>query len=129
MSCMDDVSFACIDEAEDNAFDAWNNLLRKYEPATGAQLIQTKREFHGSTLKQSQDPDEWMVELERKRNLLKKNFKSPIDDEYFIIHVVNNLTDQYEDLVVNFTRQMDSKVEPLTVISMKNQIQEKYNRF
>ena len=64
MSCMDDVSFACIDEAEDNSFDAWNNLLRKYEPATGAQRIQTKREFHGSTLNKSQDPDEWMVELE-----------------------------------------------------------------
>ena len=50
-----------------------------------------KREFSNSSLRTGMDPDTWLVEVDAMRKCLERNFGSPMTDEDFIIHIVENL--------------------------------------
>mgnify|MGYP003321380248 CR=1 FL=1 len=65
--------------------------MKKFQLSTTGSRVQYKNEFHNSRLSTvSNDPDEWIAELERIRKLIKAT-GSEITDEDLIIHIMNNL--------------------------------------
>jgi hypothetical protein len=104
MSCDKEVSFGIVDEAvtedlpDGDLKKAWDNLNNKYQPKTKAALTKLKSEFHKTVLGNRQDPDEWISDLERKRWRLKE-MKAPVNDVNFLIHLITNLTEEYDMIV------------------------------
>ena len=72
-------------------------------------------QFTSSRLKKNnQDPDSWISELELMRIRLKK-MGSNIDVEYLMMHIMNNLSSEYNGLMVNLDDKLDSALDPLTI--------------
>ena len=62
------VETATKDIADGNAREAWQKLSDKYQPDRAPNRVELKREFTNLKLKDaSQDPDEWITELEELR--------------------------------------------------------------
>jgi hypothetical protein len=104
MSCNKEVSFGIVDEAvtedlpDGDLKKAWDNLNNKYQPKTKAALTELKSEFHETVLGNGQDPYEWISDLEHKRWRLNE-MKAPVSDVDFLIHLITNLTEEYNMIV------------------------------
>ena len=103
-SMFDDVSFSIVDEArtedlpEGDLYLAWSGLKEVFEPSTPASKILLKKQFYESKLQDpSRDPDEWITELGLLRQQLKV-LQVIIDDDDFVIQIVNNLPKEYDSL-------------------------------
>jgi gag-polypeptide of LTR copia-type len=104
-SMFDDVSFSIVDESrtdelpEGDVFLAWSGLKEVFEPSTAASKILLKKQFYESKLHDStRDPDEWITELALLRQQLKL-LKVIIEDDDFVIQIINNLPKEYDSLV------------------------------
>ena len=75
---------------------AWDRLLTKYSPKTAPSLLKLKKNFAKSQLESvNKHPDEWMTELESLQNEIDKiSVSTKMSDEDFMIHVLNNLTEE-----------------------------------
>ena len=97
LAMTEDLSFGLVDEAvgsiylEGDERSAWGRLMQRYESQTNASRVKLMGQFTSSRLrKNNQDPDPWISELELMRIRLKK-MGSVIDDEYVMMHIMNNL--------------------------------------
>ena len=72
--------------------------MAKYSPKTAPSLLKLKKNFANSQLESvDKHPDEWMTELESLRNEIDKiSVSTKMSDEDFMIHVLNNLTEDYD---------------------------------
>ena len=134
MACEDEVSFGAVDEAltkdlpKGDARQAWLNLQAKYESTTAASKKQLKKEFHTSSLNDvTKDPDEWITNLERMRIRLKA-MKHEISDEDLMIHVLNNLPEEYDNLVEDLEDRIEASNDPLTIKTLRERLRMKYER-
>ena len=132
LSCEEEVCFGAVDEAitedlpDGDAKLAWDNLKARYESTTGASKIQLKKEFSDSRLEDVEtDPDEWIADLERIRQRL-KTMEAPITDTDFMVHILNNLTVEYENLVESMEVELEDTVNPLTVKILRERLRSKY---
>ena len=83
-----------------------------------------KLEFAQSKLTDwTKDPDKWLDELEAIRADLDL-MGSPINDEDFKIHVLNNLPKEYESTV----EKLIPDIEILDVNDLREELQSKYQR-
>ena len=57
--------------------------------------VKTERLFRQSSLTRNEDPDAWITTLEELRMKL-EDMGSIMTDDQFMIHVLNNLTTDYE---------------------------------
>ena len=75
----------------------WDRLVAKYSPKTAPLLLKAKKNFANSQLESVEtNPGEWMTELESLRNEIDKtSISTKMSDEDFMIHVLNNLTEEY----------------------------------
>ncbi len=96
---------------------AWTSLKRRYQIETAAGKMELKQKFANSKLRRGQDPDEWLLELELLRIRL-ANMGSLIADEDFITHVINNLTQDYSELVTS----LEGALEELRIGVLKERI-------
>ena len=134
LSCKDEISFGAVDEAtttslpDGDAYQAWMNLKARFEAETPATKIQLKKEFGDSKLEDSTtDPDEWIADLERIRQRL-KSLKSEISDEDLMIHILNNLPEEYENMVETMEVEMEDKMNPLKLKTLRERLRAKYQR-
>jgi len=75
---------------------AWTRLQDKYAPKVTPRKLELRREFQMCKLKNSdQDPKAWITHLEGFRMKLKE-CGATMTDEDLMVHVLNNLTDDYE---------------------------------
>ena len=102
---MDVISFSAVNEAvtddllDGNAMLAWKNLVVKYKSKINATKMQLKQEFAQSSLdKTKKYPDEWITVLKCLQQRL-KTMRHIISDEDLIMHILNNLPDEYKSLV------------------------------
>ena len=72
-------------------------------------MVLLKKEFNKCSLKKNQDPFDWIAELERIRTRL-RSLRSEIDDTDLIIHILNNLTPEYDNVVENIENRMFAKI-------------------
>ena len=134
LAMTEDVSFGLVDEAtsttypEGDARTAWGKLMQRYESQTNASRVKLMGQFTSSKLrKNTQDPDPWISELELMRIRLKK-MGSDIDDEYLMMHVMNNLPSAYDGLIENLEDRLDSTFDPLTMTVLRDKVSEKYEK-
>ena len=93
----------------------WQKLSDKYQPDRALNRVELKQEFTNSKLKDaSQDPDKWITELEELRADLAR-MKSNISDEDFLIHILNNLPEEYDMEVKILESKLSSTTDPLTL--------------
>ena len=134
LACTGEIGFSIVDEAvtndlpEGDARLAWTNLEKKFQPSSSANKVQLRREFNSSKLNSwKKDPDSWISKLEIKRKRLKK-MGNDISDEDFIIHVLNNLPLEYDNVVEALERKLDDLVNPLTIIELRDELTLKFAR-
>ena len=134
LSCEEEVSFGAVDEAittsfpDGDAHQAWTNLKARYESDTPATKILLKKEFSGSALEDANtDPDEWIADLERIRQRL-KTLKSEITDEDLIIHILNNLPEEYENMVEAMEIELEDRSNPLKLKTVRERLRSKFQR-
>ena len=86
------------DFPEGNCKVAWDRLASKYAPHTASSLLMLKSKFHNSKLDSTdKDPDEWILHLEGLQIWMNKfGQKGSVSDEDFMIHVLNNLPEEYD---------------------------------
>jgi len=75
----------------------------------------------------SKDPETWISKLEVIRKRLKK-MGNEISNDDMMIHIMNNLPQEYDTVVEAMERKLDDLVDPLTLRNLKNEILLKYNR-
>jgi gag-polypeptide of LTR copia-type len=86
------------DYPDGTAAASWRRLKAKYMPDTAPTITRLHQAFYSSKLQQGYDPDIWMTKLEFIRLQLEK-LDYTITDEQFMVHIINNLTKDYETLV------------------------------
>ena len=85
-------------------------------------------QFTSSRLKKElQDHNPWITELELMRMRLKK-IGSNLNDEYLMMHIMNNLPSAYDGLMENLEDKLDCAIEPLTLSVLRDKISEKMRR-
>ena len=134
LAMTEDVSFGLVDEAtsttypEGDAWIAWGKLMQRYESQTNASRVKLMGQFTSSKLKKNtQDPDPWISELELMRIRLKK-MGSNINDEYLMMHIMNNLPSAYDGLIENLEDMLDSTSDPLPMSILRDKVSEKYEK-
>jgi gag-polypeptide of LTR copia-type len=97
---------------------AWSKWKTRFEPQTGATLTQLKREFTSSKLQKGESPDDWIEKLESIWTTIEQILGKPhIDDTDMMLHILNNLPEEYETVVDPVTKELSNKA--LTLESLQ----------
>jgi hypothetical protein len=87
---------------------AWDNLIAKFEPRTKSSLIQLKKQFLDNKLRDlNQDPDQWIQSLESMQRKL-QILGHKISEMDMIIHILQNLTKEYDTTVEILENDLDN---------------------
>jgi len=102
---------------------AWKRLKDKYAPTLTSKKLELQREFQVSHLKNSnQDPEVWITYLEGLRMKL-KDLSSMMTDEDIIVHILNNLTDNYKVQLSKLEEKLGSMTNPLMIDDVRAELQ------
>jgi hypothetical protein len=131
----DDISFCIVDEAKTDILPdgdlhmAWKGLLDMFEPSTPSSRLALKKQFQNSQLTSaSLDPDIWITELELLRKRLKA-LKVTIDDEDFVMQIINNLPMEYDSLVEAIEEDMNKELtDQITVKRVRERLRARFRR-
>jgi len=94
---------------------AWKRLKEKYAPKLAPRKLELRRAFQISKLKNSnQDPKTWIMYLEGLRMKL-TDLGSTMTDEDVIVHILNNLTDNYKVQLSKLEEKLGSTMTMLTI--------------
>ena len=83
--------------------------------------------FSQSVLKKKGDPDAWITQLEEMRMQLEE-MSSTMSDDQFLIHILNNLTGDYELQVALLEKRIGNTSNPLTVDELREELNLKFER-
>ena len=76
-----------------------------------------KREFTQSKLQKGESPDKWIERLETIRNTIEQILgKQHIDNTDMMLHIINNLPNEYEIIIDQGTKELSN--ETLTLESL-----------
>jgi hypothetical protein len=115
------------DYPDGNAAIAWQGLKRKYAPTTAPTLTRLSKVFYGAKLKKKVDPEVFITYLEDVRTRLEA-MNSTMTDEQFIVHVLNNLTSDYDNQVENLEKRIGSDKDPLTIEEVRDDMSLRYEQ-
>ena len=128
------ISFGLVDESksaicpEGDAAKAWGKLMKRFESKTSASKVKLMGQLHASKLtKKSKDPEVWISELELLRSRLAE-MGTTVDDEFLILHILNNLPSEYDNVVENLEERVDSVLNPLGIEDIRQKLSEKYEK-
>ena len=132
MACDDDVCFDLVENSRTEELPdgdstlTWVELRAKFEPSTTMSLIALKKEFTLCCLTDSSlEPDIWIRELERIRRRL-ASLGHLISEVDLTIHILNNLPEDYENLIENLESEIDAG--KLDLDKLKSRLRAKYRR-
>ena len=115
------------DYPDGNAASAWEKLKNKYEPVSAPSMVKLDKQFRELTLKKGQDPEVWITELEDIRVRL-DDMGSSIPENQFMIHVLNNLTADYDLQLALLEKRIGYKERPLTVDEIRAELSLRFER-
>jgi hypothetical protein len=78
-------------------------------------------------LKKGQDPNIWITELEYYRMRLEE-LGSSISDNQFILHILNNMTEDYDLQVAMMEKRVTDKSNPLTIDEIRDDLNLRFER-
>ena len=100
-----------------DAFKGFKALRDYYNNKSVASVQSLMSQYHGSTMKPNQDPAEYIYELENLRaKIIDVDSKRAIDDESFILRLLNMLPPAYTSIVEDVERDL-SKLETVTIVN------------
>ena len=115
-----------VELPDGSAAQAWKNLCSKYSPNTVAEKIRLKKELQQLKLESSsEDPDVWLTKLEFIRMQLIK-FKAAVSDDDLIMHVLNNLPSDYNQLIVTMEYMLNKN--ELNINNMREMLNLAFSR-
>jgi hypothetical protein len=109
---------------------AFLRLKKKYEPSTTLQLMQLTRVFHSKTLQSTQDLDILITDLEALKVQMEE-LDHKISDKSLILHILNNLSPEYEMEIKMLEHQMQRLKEEgkeLSIDEVRNKLNVKFER-
>jgi hypothetical protein len=115
------------DYEDGNIEVAFKNLRRKYALQNAPSLAKLHKSFYGASLKKNIDPDVFITYLEDIRSRM-EDMKSQMTDDQFILHVVNNLTDDYMNQVKSLERRIGAPTNPTDIEDVREELNLKFER-
>jgi hypothetical protein len=115
------------DYPDGNGAIAWERLKNKYEPVSAPSMVKLEKQFRELSLKIGQDPEVWITELEDLRVKL-ENMGSCITKNQFMIHILNNLTSDYDLQLALMERRVGDADKPLTVEEVRGELNLRFER-
>jgi hypothetical protein len=115
------------DYADGNALVAWKGLKRKYSPTTAPSLAKLHKQFYRARLKKKVDPDVFITYLEDIRTRMEE-MGSKMTDEQFMLHVMNNLSSDYENQVNKVEDRVGNKTNPLDIEELRDELCLRFER-
>jgi hypothetical protein len=115
------------DYADGNANMAWERLKNKFEPSSAPSLVKLEKQFRKCSLQKGQDPDIWITELEDYRMRLEE-LGSRISDNQFILHTLNNMTEDYDLQLAMMEKRVTDKSNPLTIDKIRDYLKLGFER-
>jgi gag-polypeptide of LTR copia-type len=109
------------DHPDGNAGIALDKLKNKYEPMSAPSMVKLDNQFRDSALKKGEDPKVWITQLKDICVRL-KDMGSGISERQFMIHVLNNLTSDYDLQVALLERRIGDVEQPLTVSEIRAEL-------
>ena len=79
--------YKCMVNTERNAATAWERLKNKYEPISAPSMVKLEKHFRGLPLKNGQNPEVWITELEDLCVQL-EYMSSSISENQCMVHVL-----------------------------------------
>jgi gag-polypeptide of LTR copia-type len=111
--------------------DAYKGItaLRDYYNNKSVATVQSLlSQYHGSVMKANQDPAEFIYELENLRaKIVDVDSKRAIDDESFILRLLNTLPAAYTSIVEDIERDLNKK-EQVTIPQIRDLLHLKWQR-
>jgi gag-polypeptide of LTR copia-type len=102
-------------------------VKNKYEPISAPSVVKLEKQFRELSLKKGEDPEVWITELEDLRVRLEA-MDSSISENQFMIHILNNLTSDYELQLVMMERRVGDIEKPLIVEEIRGELSLRYER-
>jgi hypothetical protein len=109
------------DYPDGNVGVAMEALKRKYAPKTAPSLSKLHKVFYSAKLKSKTDPDVFITHLEDIRGRMSE-MKSSMTDDQFILHVMNNLTKDYEMQILKMEDKIGNESNPLTIEDLRDEL-------
>jgi hypothetical protein len=106
---------------------ARKRLKNKHEPVSAPSMVKLEKQFREHSLKESQDPEIWITELEDLCFKL-ENMGSFMTENQFMIHVLNNLTSDYDLQLALMERRVGDADEPITIEEIRGELNLKFER-
>jgi hypothetical protein len=106
---------------------AWERLKNKFEPSSVPSLIKLEKQFRQCSLKKGKDPDIWITELEDYRMRLEE-LGSSIYDNQFILHILNNMTEDYDLQLAMMEKRVTDKYNPSTIDEIQHDLNLRFER-
>ena len=134
LSCNDEVSFGCVASAKTDVLKkgqaslAWSRLKDRYESTSATCKVQARKQFANCRLKYGQDPDIWIMTLERYKTRLHELFDTEMDDVDLMIHIINNMSREYDDMIDSLELQLGATHDTLDMKKLKEQLRSKFGR-
>jgi gag-polypeptide of LTR copia-type len=83
--------------------------------------VKLEKQFSELSLKKGQDPETWITELEDLRVRL-VTMESSMSENQFMIHILNNLTSDYEPQLAMMERRVGDTDRPLRTLQKRSQL-------
>jgi hypothetical protein len=97
------------------------------EPISAPSLVKLEKQFRELSIKKGQDPEIWITESEDLRVILEA-MGSRISENQFMIHILNNLTSDYELQLALMERRVGDDEKPLTIEEIRGESSLRYER-
>jgi gag-polypeptide of LTR copia-type/Zinc knuckle len=110
-----------------NAAIAWERLKNKNEPISAPSMIKSEEQFQGLSLKTDHHSELWITELEDLCVRL-EDMDSSVSDNQFMIHVLSNLTSEYDSQLALMEKRMGDVEKPLIVAKIKVELSLHFQR-
>ena len=101
--------------------------MRKYQPTTAPTLTKVHKLFYQAKLQKEADPDAFITHLESLRTRMEE-MGSAITDDQFMMHVLGNLTSDYENQVERLEERIGNLKNALTIEDMRESLCLRYER-
>jgi hypothetical protein len=108
------------DYQDGNGSIVCERLKNKYEPVSASSMVRLEKQFRELSLKKGQNPKIWITELEDLCIKL-ENMDSCITENQFMIHILNNITSDYDLQIELMERRVGEADEPLTVEEVRGE--------
>jgi len=128
----DIVSFGILDVAKYkelsncNAALAWKCLSEKFAGRNNAEMMKLIKQLNESCMGKTEDPDEWITNLECLRQCIAECGKT-IDNNELVMHILYHLPTEYNNIIDQYLKDLDDGKD-IDLEDLRADLQSKYNR-